>query len=182
MLSGGPALEGARSREWGKQMAESPTMRRQDKLITDHAEQLRILDDAKVLRVGLIDGDRPYVVPMNFGREGDDLWLHATSACGLKLECIRKQPKVCVEADHFIRMVVGQSACGHWTSHYLSVIGFGTAEIVEELALKIQGLTAIMHKYSGRDDWEFADAQVAKTAVIRIHLESLTGKRSPAQG
>jgi nitroimidazol reductase NimA-like FMN-containing flavoprotein (pyridoxamine 5'-phosphate oxidase superfamily) len=162
-------------------MAESPTMRRQDKLITDRAEQLRILDDAKVLRVGLIDGDRPYVVPMNFGREDDDLWLHATSASGLKLECIRKQPKVCVEADHFIRMVMGQSACGHWTSYYLSVIGFGTAEIVEDLALKIQGLTAIMCKYSGRDDWEFEDAQVAKTAVIRIHLESLTGKRSPAQ-
>jgi nitroimidazol reductase NimA-like FMN-containing flavoprotein (pyridoxamine 5'-phosphate oxidase superfamily) len=163
-------------------MAESPTMRRQDKLITDCAEQLRILDDAKVLRVGLIDGDRPYVVPMNFGRDGDDLWLHAAAASGLKLECIRRHPHVCVEADHFIRMVIGQSACGHWTSHYVSVIGFGTAEIVEDPALKIHGLTVIMRKYSGREDWKFEEAQVAKTAVIRIRLDSLTGKRSPAQG
>ena len=162
-------------------MAESPTMRRQDKLITDRTAQFRILDDAKVVRVGLIDGDRPYVVPMNFGRDGDDLWLHATAASGLKLECIRSNPHVCVEADHFIRMVIGESACGHWTSHYLSVIGFGTAEIVEDPALKIQGLTAIMRKYSGRSDWEFEDAQVAKTAVIRIRLESLTGKQSPPQ-
>ena len=70
-------------------MAESPTMRRQDKLITDRRRTATILDDAKVLRVGLIDGDRPYVVPMNFGRDGDDLWLHATAASGLKLDCIR---------------------------------------------------------------------------------------------
>jgi uncharacterized protein len=163
-------------------MSESPTMRRQDKLITDHAEQLKILDDAKVLRVGLIDGDRPYVVPMNFGRDGDDLWLHATSASGLKLDCIRAHPQVCIEADHLIRVTVGKSACGHWTSHYLSVIGFGTAEIVEDPALKIQGLTAIMRKYSGRSDWTFEEAQIPKTAVIRVRLESLTGKRSPAQG
>jgi nitroimidazol reductase NimA-like FMN-containing flavoprotein (pyridoxamine 5'-phosphate oxidase superfamily) len=162
-------------------MAELPTMRRQDKLITDRAAQLRILDDAKVVRVGLIDGDRPYVVPMNFGRDGDDLWLHAAGAGGLKLECIRRHPQVCVEADHFVRLVTGESACGHWTSHYLSVIGFGTAEIVEDAALKVHGLTAIMRKYSGRPDWEFEDAQVAKTAVIRIRLESLTGKQSPAQ-
>ena len=163
-------------------MAESPTMRRQDKLIADRTEQLRILDDAKVLHVGLIDGDRPYVVPMNFGRDGDDLWLHATVAGGLKLECIRSHPQVCVEADHFIRMVTDESACGRWTSHYLSVIGFGSAEIVEDAALKIHGLKVIMRKYSGREDWEFDEAQVAKTAIIRIRLESLTGKRSPAKG
>jgi uncharacterized protein len=178
----GPQRKAPAGEERGKQMSESPTMRRQDKLITDHAEQLRILDDAKVLRVGLIDGDRPYVVPMNFGRDGDDLWLHATSASGLKLDCIKAHPQVCVEADHLIRMVIGPSACGHWTSHYLSVIGFGTAEIVEDYALKIQGLTAIMRKYSGREDWDFEETQLAKTAVIRVRLESLTGKRSPAQG
>ena len=178
----GPQRKAPAGEKWGKQMSESPTMRRQDKLITDRTEQLRILDDAKVLRVGLIDGDRPYVVPMNFGRDGDDLWLHATSASGLKLDCIKAHPQVCIEADHLIRMVIGPSACGHWTSHYLSVIGFGTAEIVEDYALKIQGLTAIMRKYSGREDWDFEEAQLSKTAVIRIRLESLTGKRSPVQG
>jgi nitroimidazol reductase NimA-like FMN-containing flavoprotein (pyridoxamine 5'-phosphate oxidase superfamily) len=161
-------------------MAEMEGMRRKDKEIADRAEQLRILDDARVLRLGLIEGDRPYVVPMNFGRDGDDLWLHA-AATGLKLECIRRHPQVCVEVDHLVRMVVGESACGHWTSHYESVIGHGSAEIVTEKAQKVHGLQTIMRKYSGRADWEFEEEQVAKTTVIRVRLESLTGKRSPAR-
>ena len=162
-------------------MAGSPPMRRHDKLITDRTLQLRILDDAMVLRLGLIDGERPYVVPMNFGRDGDDLWLHAAAAGGLKLDCIRRHPQICVEADQLVRLVRGENACGQWTSHYRSVIGFGNAEIVEDAALKLHGLTTIMRKYSGRSDWKFDEAQVAKTVVIRIRLQSLTGKQSPAQ-
>ena len=61
------------------------------------------------------------------------------------------------------------------------MIGFGTAEIVEDAAARLHGLRAIMRKYSGRDDWEFSEASVKGTAVVRIRLDSLTGKRSPAR-
>ena len=62
------------------------------------------------------------------------------------------------------------------------MIGFGTAEIVEDAAQKLRGLRALMRKYSGREDWEFPDASVKGTAVVRIRIESLTGKRSTAGG
>ena len=78
-------------------------------------------------------------------------------------------------------MVVGESACGHWTSHYLSVVGFGAAEIVEDPALKIQGLDGDHAQVLWPQRLEFEDAQVPKTAVIRMRLESLTGKQSPPQ-
>ena len=63
-------------------------MRRADKEIVDREELHRILDEAMAMRLGLLDGGRPYVVPLNFAREGDDLSFHAAKA-GHKLDCLR---------------------------------------------------------------------------------------------
>ncbi len=156
-------------------------MRRTDKEIVDREELHRILDEAMVMRLGLLDGERPYVVPLNFAREGADLWFHAAKA-GHKLDCLRAAPAVCVEVDRLLTLRAGPSTCDDWSSHYESVIGFGTAEIMVDPAVKLRGLRVIMGKYSGREDWDFADASVRSTAVVRIRLDSLTGKRSPGQG
>ena len=158
-----------------------PRMRSAKKEIVDREELHRILDEAMVMRLGMLDGERPYVVPLNFAREGDELWFHSARA-GHKLDCLRAAPAVCVEVDHFIRLRGGPRACDDWTSTYESVIGFGRAEIVEDAAEKLRGLRTIMRKYSGREDWEFSEASMRGTAVVRVRLESLTGKRSPAGG
>ena len=42
-------------------------MRRKDRQITDLEAIRAILDKAKVLHLAMIDGARPYVVPMNYG-------------------------------------------------------------------------------------------------------------------
>ena len=160
-------------------MGGDTAMRRRDKLIADRARQLEIVDQAQVLRLGLVDGDRPYVVPMNFGREGDDIWLHS-AADGLKLACLRRNPRVCVEIDHFDGLCAGDDACRDWSSRYSSIVAFGTAEIVQDPQLKVHGLEVIMRKYSGRSDWRFDPRQLAATAVVRVRIESITGKRSPA--
>ena len=43
------------------------SMTRRERQITDENEIREILDSAKVVHVGLVDGDEPYVVPMNYG-------------------------------------------------------------------------------------------------------------------
>ena len=154
-------------------------MRRSDKEITDRLEIDRILDEALVARVGMVDNGQPYVVPLNFAREADVLWLHCATN-GRKLACLQTNPEVCVEVDRLIGITRGESACRDWTSCYESVIGFGTCELVGEAVTKLQGLTAIMRKYSGREDWEFSGERLEETTVLRIRLRSLTGKRSPA--
>lgn len=155
-------------------------MRNAKKEIVDRDELHRILDEAMVMHLGMLDGDRPYVVPLNFARDGDELWFHAATA-GHKLDCLRAAPAVCVEVDSFLTLRAGPIACDDWSSSYESVIGFGAAEIVEDLDARLRGLRALMRKYSGREDWEFSDASVRGTAVVRIRLDSLTGKRSPAR-
>ncbi len=156
-------------------------MRNAKREIVDREELHRILDEAIVMRLGMLDGDRPYVVPVNFAREGEDIWFHAATA-GHKLDCLRLASAVCVEVDRFTGLLTGPGACDDWSSTYESVIGFGTAEIVEDHDAKLRGLRALMRKYSGREDWDFRDASVKGTAVVRIHLTSLTGKRSPSRG
>lgn len=48
-------------------------MRRSEKEITDRPELLRIVAGAKVCRVAMSDGARPYLVPLSFALDGDDL-------------------------------------------------------------------------------------------------------------
>ena len=55
-------------------------MTRREREVTDIGEIIKILDNAKVLHLGMVDGDEPYVVPMNYGYTLEDgkltIWLH----------------------------------------------------------------------------------------------------------
>ena len=45
----------------------TPGLTRREREITDIPEILKILDKSKIVHIGLVDGDEPYVVPMNYG-------------------------------------------------------------------------------------------------------------------
>ncbi len=159
-------------------MTQTNKMRKADKEITDRDELHRILDEALVVHVGMIDDGQPYVVPLNFARAGDDLLVHC-AAEGRKLRCLRHDPRICVEVARLIEVAGGAAACG-WSCRYESVIGFGTASVVDDERARSQALQTIMAKYSGRADWEFAAATMARTVVVRLRLDTLTGKHAPA--
>ena len=77
-------------------------MRRKDREVTDLGAIERIIGDCKVLRLGMVDGRRPYVVPLNFGFDlrGGVLELYCHSAPeGRKVEVLRRNPEVCFEMD-----------------------------------------------------------------------------------
>ena len=44
-------------------------MRRKDREIKEISEVLDIVERAKVLRMGLFDGEYPYIVPLHYGYE-----------------------------------------------------------------------------------------------------------------
>ncbi len=119
------------------------------------------------------------MVPLNFAREDDVLWPHGAGT-RRKLDCLIASPRVCVEVERFIDLLPGASACDDWTTRYDSVIGFGVAEAIRAPGDKLQGLRALTCKYSGRDGWELEAGATSRSAVIRIRLETLTGKRSAA--
>lgn len=150
-------------------------MRRQEREITDRAMMDDIVRRAQVCRLGLVDGAVPYIVPLSFGYDGQALYFHAATE-GRKLDLIRRHPRVCFEVDILEGLTEAAEAC-HWGVSYQSVMGTGTAHIVEDAEGKRRALEALMAHYSpGR--YTFPDAALARTVAIRVTIESMTGKQS----
>lgn len=150
-------------------------MRRHDKEIVSVVEIHKILDNARVCRVAMVDGDRPYVVPLCFARHENALYLHSALK-GKKIEVLEQQPDVCFEVDALLETMDSDDPC-NWSMRYQSVIGFGRAVFVENMDEKRNALQLIFKRYAGSDGM-FPDSQVHATAVIRIDIDSMTGKAS----
>ena len=151
-------------------------MRRSEKEITDIAEMDTILKENRFCRIALSDNNRPYLVPMNYGYDGERLYLHCAEE-GRKMDIIRKNPSVCFEVTDSISIVEGFSACGYGTA-YRSVIGFGRITILYEPVDKRIALLCIMNQTTGDSEWDFTDDAVDKVTVLEVAIDSMTGKRS----
>jgi nitroimidazol reductase NimA-like FMN-containing flavoprotein (pyridoxamine 5'-phosphate oxidase superfamily) len=149
-------------------------MRRKEKQITDMNEVEKILEQAQVCRLAMVDQGRPYVVPLNFGYRDGALYFHSALE-GRKIKVIRENPLVCFEVDEQLKMKKAAAACD-WGASYRSVIGTGTARILETPAEKKAGLDIIMAHYSGRS-FDYPDEKLAKTAVIQVIIHEMTGKQ-----
>jgi uncharacterized protein len=149
-------------------------MRRKDREITDRTEIEAILKEAMVCRIGLADGGEPYVVPVCFGYEDGAVYVHSAPE-GKKITMLEKNPRCCFEVDICDQVIRGEKPCS-WGMRYRSVIGFGRAAILTDPEDKQHGLGCIMHHYGGSIH-EFSERDLAAVTVIRIPIESMTGKK-----
>ena len=101
-----------------------------------------ILREALVCRLGLCEGGRPYVVPLCFGYEDNALYFHCSKK-GKNIDIIKANNNACFEVEVDCELVEAEKAC-KWDIKYKSVIGFGTAELIEDVELKHKGLDVIM--------------------------------------
>ncbi len=151
-------------------------MRRQDKDMKDPALVRATLEEAQVVRVAMVDGDRPYLLPFSFVVEGDNLYVHS-AAHGRKLEVLRRNPHVCFEVDADVTVVASKAACDVGM-RFRSVVGFGEVSFVEDAAERTRVLRLFILKYTPKLSTEMPAHEIAKTVVWRVAMERLTGKRS----
>ena len=153
---------------------------RREKLITDIDKVLDILNKSKVIHLGLVDGDEPYVVPMNYGytyeNEKLTIWLHGATT-GRKLDVIRKNPKVFFEMECDLIPFEGDVACKYGIS-YSSLMGKGIATIVEDSAEKQRALSILM-KTQVDMDFEFNEKLASVVGIIKIEASEFTAKHRP---
>ncbi len=158
----------------------TPGLTRREREVTDIAEILKILDKSKIIHLGLIDGDEPYVVPMNYGYTYDNgeltFYLHGATE-GKKLNLMKINPKVFFSIECDVEPFDGQVACQYGTS-YSSVMGKGTAEILATPEEKMAGLTLFMKTQTGLD-FEFNERLVSAVSVIKIKVTQFTAKHRP---
>lgn len=152
-------------------------MNRKDREITGQEEIIEVLRRCDTLRLGLFGGEYPYIVPVSFGMDVQDgkvvLYFHCAKA-GMKVDCIRQNAKVCVEADVFHRV---EPLPNGITTRYESVIGFGTVSEVTGPE-KVCALTRVLEHYGMQDHPAERCKGIERTSVFRIDLQSLTGKRN----
>jgi hypothetical protein len=154
---------------------EGTGMRRRDREITDISVMESIIRGSSVCRMGLCDGGRPYVVPMNFGYRDGKVFMHSAME-GEKLDIIRKNPDVCLVFETDLEIVRAEEACS-FSMKYRSVIARGRASIQEEAADKAYGLNVIMDHYTGKE-FEFPAQVLQRIVVITVDIEEMTGKQN----
>lgn len=158
-------------------------MLKREREVTDERSIREILEKSMVLHLGLCDEGQPYVLPMNYGYIYEDgkltLYLHG-AVRGYKYEIIEKNPRVSFALECDVALFEGRTACQYGNT-YASVMGRGTAVLVEDVAEKIKGLAVLMKTQTGKD-FEFNEKLVSIVNVIRIDVTEFSAKRRPLPG
>lgn len=147
-------------------------MRRKDRERTEKAFLDQVLAEAEELWVGFNTGGAPYVLPLNFAHVDGSLYLHCAVE-GRKLELIRQDPRVGFSTAAGIVIVREK-----FTTRYRSVCGVGRAVILEDAAERQRALDIISERYQALCPRPASEKMLARTAVIRIDIEEITGKES----
>ena len=156
-------------------------MRRKDRQITDLEAIRAILDKAKVLHLAMIDGARPYVVPMNYGYALADgrltLYLHGAKE-GRKLDVLQQNDRVAFVLETDVSPVSGGDIPCKYGEAYASVMGEGRAVLLTDSAEKMAALSILMKTQTG-STFSFTPEMTDGVAVIRIDVDSFTAKARP---
>ena len=143
---------------------------------TDRAELYAVLDAGLICHLGVIIDGSPVVLPTGYGRTGETLYLHGSSANRSLLAADGQD--ACVTVTHLDGMVCAR-AIFHHSMNYRSAVVFGTARLLTEDAAKLAGLQAVTeHLIPGR--WAHARPptrkELAATAVLALPLDEASVK------
>ena len=122
------------------------------------------------------DDDYPYAVPISYVFDGDRIFFHCARS-GHKIDAIRRNPKAsfCVIGqDHVVPE--------EYTSHYRSVIVFGTIRIIENEGEMMDAIMKIARKYAPDDTPENRIRAIEKEwkalSMLEMKIEHMTGKEA----
>jgi uncharacterized protein len=143
---------------------------------TDRADLYAVLDEGLVCHLGVVADGAPVVLPTAYGRDGDTLYLHGSSANGMFAAADGQ--RVCVTVTHTDGLICARSAFHH-SVNYRSAVVFGTATIVRDETERLHGLEVVTeHLIPGR--WaavrEPTKKEMAATAVLSLPLDEASVK------
>jgi len=160
----------------------TPTERTQVKRLPKRGKYDRetvygILDAGFVCHAGFCVDGQPYVIPTNYGRFGDTVYLHGSAASRM-LRTLSEGVPVCVTVTLVDGLVLARSAFHH-SVNYRSVVILGTARLVEDPAEKREALRLFTeHVMKGRWDeirWP-TEQELKATSVLALPLEEVSAK------
>jgi nitroimidazol reductase NimA-like FMN-containing flavoprotein (pyridoxamine 5'-phosphate oxidase superfamily) len=135
-----------------------------------------LLERMPVGRLAVTTKDGPYIVALNYLFFEGSIYFHS-GLSGRKVEALQADSRVCFLVDEVGPQVLWEQGCGI-SQIYKSVVCFGKAEFVEGPIEKRGILERMVQKYvpSSYLFSPMKDQNVKKTAVVRIVIESMSGK------
>jgi nitroimidazol reductase NimA-like FMN-containing flavoprotein (pyridoxamine 5'-phosphate oxidase superfamily) len=157
-------------------------MRRKDREIDNREEIRDIIKKALFCNVAMCRNNVPYLVPMNFGFDGEHFYLHSAPE-GLKIDILKENPQVCIEITQDLKINQSTDVC-KTSMKYNSVIVFGRVEFLSEREERIKALTCIVEQLSGDsvaykgEKLVFNEDSLNTLTILKVYIEKITGKRS----
>lgn len=139
----------------------------------------KVINSCRVCYVSMVDeGNKPYVLPFNFGYEDGTIYLHSAGE-GKKIDILKSRPDVCIafSTDHELKFVNEEVACSYGM-RFRSVLAYGSVEFIEEAEEKQRILNIIMKHYTGRDDFNYNMPAVVDVCVYKVDVFEFTGRES----
>jgi nitroimidazol reductase NimA-like FMN-containing flavoprotein (pyridoxamine 5'-phosphate oxidase superfamily) len=143
---------------------------------TDRGDLYAVLDAGLICHLGVIIDGAPVVLPTAYGRQGDRLYLHGSSANRSILAADGQE--VCVTVTHLDGIVCARAVFSH-SMNYRSAVVFGTARLIQDEDDRMNGLRIITEQLvPGR--WAAARQpsrkEMAATAVLEVPLTEASVK------
>lgn len=139
-----------------------------DELTSEAAWQF--LSASDVGHLAVIDRGKPYVTPMSFVVSEERVLFR--TGYGRRLEAIRANPRVCVEASTF------EASSGDWTS----VVAEGNATVVDDPELEAFTVQLLLRKYEQAIGSPFRMSVVQPLpnwhVVIEVDVDTIGGRSS----
>lgn len=158
-------------------------MRRADREVADPQQVEAIVATCKIVSLAYTDAEGITIVPLNFGYVFDAESNHLTlyfhgSATGRKMDAVKAANNalpMAFEMATDCEVVEGRTLC-NWGEAFKSIVGNGTASLVEDLDECRHGLQTLMAQQAHMPNVEFTDAQVRSVTVWKIESDYFTTK------
>ncbi|MGE0886166.1 MAG: pyridoxamine 5'-phosphate oxidase family protein [Blastocatellales bacterium] len=126
-------------------------------------EARRILMDGKLGRLGCIADGEPYVVPINYLFDGENIYVHSLG--GRKIDALRANPRACLQVDEI-------EDAYHWRS----VIAYGNYEEITDEQMRERTLAEIFRRMPHLTPVESKMAKgMSQAIVFRLKVDLITG-------
>jgi nitroimidazol reductase NimA-like FMN-containing flavoprotein (pyridoxamine 5'-phosphate oxidase superfamily) len=151
--------------------------RKPDRGTYDRELIYKILDEAFVCQIAFIVDGMPYVVPTNYVRVGDKLFLHGSTA-GRLMKTLASGAPFCLSVTLLDGIVCSPTATGH-SVNYRSVVVMGKAEVIEGEAAKLAAMRDFV-EYVIRGRWATvrppSEQELKGTMVLAVPLVEASAK------
>ena len=151
--------------------------RKPDRANYDREFIYSILDASFVCHLGFVVDGQPFVVPTNYVRMGDKLYLHGSPGSRL-MKTLASGAPFCLSVTLLDGIVFAPTAMGH-SVNYRSVVVIGKAEVIEDPQAKLAAMRDFV-EYVIRGRWQTVrpptEQEIAATMVLAVPLVEASAK------